>query len=665
MGGNEARRGEPRGLKIFTMEFDLGKVLRSKFAKRVARAARTTAILGAGGSLLGYLSLVHRAELGDATSFYLDFNVDEVVVKNKTDSEGQSAFKKLMGDGKKTMTLLAFREAIEKAKNDPRCSSLVLRSSGTSENKWLSGEVSATSTMQEVRSALAGFAGAKPAYAAFSTFGELGTSNGLQAFTLASVCRVSISPSGHLSIPGYSSRAPFFRDLLDKWGIEFYVVKRNQYKNALNNLTERGYTRAHREATEHLLGSIFEQCVRDISDSLGMAPAMVKKQVDKGVLTAREAKECGLIHDIAWCSEVMDRAAMEARKAAAPLKAKADRELTSKELDKYRVPLPKYANAIKARATLDRLHSIPGEMWRKLGRSLNPGKEEEGAVALLTLNGPILNGSSGGSKSIDSSKTVRLLRKAGSMKKVKAVVLRVNSPGGSVVGSDEIHHAISELEARGKRVVISMGDVCASGGYYISAPASKIFAMPGTLTGSIGVIMGKLNFQGFLSDLGVRMDPGRNFGKNAGLMSQTMAYTRAQTKQINHLIDDVYLEFLSKVSSGRGLSMKMAKKVANGRVWTGEDAYRLGLVDALGGLEDAIRASKEVAGLGENAKVVRVKEETSFFRDFGQALKGVVSGEALLDYAVSSLFGYDVRVMRELESQVNGRPAMLEPAFLF
>ncbi|QDZ22225.1 signal peptide peptidase [Chloropicon primus] len=605
--------------------------------KRVIRTAKALLVLGAGGCVLTYAGLRAASQVATGKpNFFLDFDVDDVLVEETTD--GNFLDKILAGD-RKMLNLRDAIDAINEAKADKRCSSLVLRSSGQTQegNAWLAG-LASTATMQEIRAAIKNFTSEKPSVASFSTFGELGTSNGLQAYTLATACeKVTCAPTGHLSITGYATRAPFFKEFLDKWKIQLTVLQRKEYKNALNNLSESGYTRGHKEATEHLLETIFEQCVGDIANSLKVTKSEVTNAIDDGIVPASAALEAKLIHEVCHTQKVLDRAGGEKRA----------------------VSLYRYAKALRARKALDQIHAFPMKFLR--GMATPDGGEEDGAVALVTLQGAILNGTSDSAHVIESTTATKLLRKIpSSMPRVKAVVLRVDSPGGSVVGSDEIWAAVSDLQEKEIPVVVSMGNVAASGGYYISAPAAKIFASPGTLTGSIGVIMAKPNFEGFLSDLGVTIDEGKKFGKNATIMSQTTSFTRTQLKALNAIIDDVYAKFVGLVAQGRGMKPEMVEKVAQGRVWTGQDAYRLGLVDQLGGIDDALRAAKELSGLREDADVLVVKQKKSF----AQQAKALLSGGAgIRSTLLSILLGVDAGTLRSLENLqrvlLEGRPALL------
>jgi protease-4 len=489
--------------------------------------------------------------------------------------------------------------------------------------------------------------------------GELGSSNGLAAYTLATAMReIHLQPSGHLSIMGFGSRAPFFRELLDKLKIEPFVMKRNSYKNALNNFTEKRYTSAHREATDHLLGTLFEQCVHDISTSLGLDPRQVRRQIDHAPLSAEAALKNGLITGVSYMSDLQDA-----------LREKVRSNINNNEVKKQKKPVPvevkveRYVDALQAQETLDLLEkrmkaAMSTSFWPTSSSSeedemLMGGKGEAG-VALVYARGAIMNGASQDQDSIQSSTFSKLLDQVHKMKKVKAVVLRVDTPGGSVVGSDEIYNQIRRLQAKKIKVVISMGNVAASGGYYISAPADAIFASPATLTGSIGVIMGKFNFEGFLKDLGITLDEGRLFGKNANMLSATTSYTRQQKRKLNQMIDEVYEEFLRKVSDGRSIPMRQVRRLANGRVWTGEDAYRLGLVDHLGGLDATIVFAKELAGLPEDAQVRQVRAKVSFLaqlkRSFALTMSALLVGDVEEDPLVNSIVA-KLKLMKMFQGQ--------------
>ena len=406
--------------------------------------------------------------------------------------------------------------------------------------------------MQEIRSALCEFSSQKEkiSMAAFNTFGELGTANGLQAYTLATAMKeVYVQPTGHLSIMGMASRAPFFREFLNKWKVEPFVVKRNKYKNALNNFEHSSYTAEHREATDHLLGTLFEQCLHDISTSTGVDTRALRRHIDKAPLTADQAKDAELITDVQYGSWVREMIGIQTLKKVLSevLEDKKNMQKTrayekmvwdANVEEKVRMRMQDYAAAVEAEKMLDSIHNKISLAWRNIFRGLGPNREDEKVspkqIALVYAEGAILNGSSGSSgKAIEGTRLAQVLQKLSRNPKVKGVVLRVDSPGGSVVGSDEIWNEVRNLESLKVPVVVSMGNVCASGGYYISCPASRILASPGTLTGSIGVIMGKFNFQGFFKDLGVKFDEGKTFGKNATMMSPTTSYTRAQRRQIN------------------------------------------------------------------------------------------------------------------------------------
>lgn len=263
------------------------------------------------------------------------------------------------------------------------------------------------------------------------------------------------------------------------------------------------------------------------------------------------------------------------------------------------------------------------------------GTAERGHVALLTLCGPISLGPGGPlgltgdpSAKIASLPVIKGLREAREDPAVKAVVLRVDSPGGSAAASDAIHREVSLLRTAGKPVVVSMGNAAASGGYYIACAANKIVAQPGTITGSIGVIAGKLVFDDALREYGVAVETVQT-GKNAAAMSAFSGFDKEQKRKVEGMIDDVYSLFKRRVAEGRGLSDKAVAKLARGRVWTGEQAVGLGLVDQLGGLEAAIRLAKKEAGLPEEEGVVPVKQVFPERKSpLAQALKAMSSNDS-------------------------------------
>ena len=419
--------------KAWSMESVLKRV-----RTRVLRVGAGVVLLGVGGTALTYASLVQKAKL-KPHGFFLDFNLDEAsIVESSVEASG-GASKQLdaLFSSRKTLTVRSVTEALAKAKDDDRCKGLLLRSSGSyGHNAFLQGSIATMATMQEIRSALSSFSEnkSKLSYASFGTFGELGSADGLKAYTLASAMRsIYLQPSGHLSIMGMGSRTIFFKGLLQKLKIEPYVVKRNQYKNALNNLTEDGYTRGHREATDHILSTLFEQCVHDISLARGLDPRQVKKCIDNAPLSADEALTASLISRVAFVSDVEEevkqwtRERIEKDSPGAMALARRSSKASSggaKGKEGVSVKLEQYVQAMQAQEVLDRMWEpfTRFQEWREKaleslsgGNNLNPDtfSEKKSGIALVYASGPILNGASDGSSgggSINSSSLSQLLQ---------------------------------------------------------------------------------------------------------------------------------------------------------------------------------------------------------------------------------------------------------------
>lgn len=351
------------------------------------------------------------------------------------------------------------------------------------------------------------------------------------------------------------------------------------------------------------------------------------------------------------------------RAAAKPLNKAVVVQITPEALDLKccpAVPISKYIQVLehekqKAKqkpSIMQRIQALQAADEEDASTSVNdaPGDKSKPQVAVITATGIIVSGTSAPGlrqqKQIGSSELGRELQKARHDPKVKAVVLRVDSPGGSAVGSDAIYQEVVKVQQAGKPVVVSMGNLAASGGYYISASADKIVAQPGTITGSIGVAFGKFNASQALKDQGINVDT-IAVGKNATAQSLFHDFTKEQRRQVNVLMDRTYGHFLSRVSVGRNMTLSETRKVAKGRVWTGEDALQHGLVDQLGGLADAVCLAKQQAGLSQEDDAVEVVDfppPKSFIQLLREALSKQPQGFGMMAAAASVMgpqFGDD------------------------
>ncbi|HSM12495.1 MAG TPA: signal peptide peptidase SppA [Thermoanaerobaculia bacterium] len=391
--------------------------------------------------------------------------------------------------------------------------------------------------------------------------------NGTLEYYVASACpALSLAPAGEINLLGLWSDAYFLRGSLDKLGVEPSFLTAGRFKSAGETFTERAHSPAAREALDRVLDAYFEQIVDGIASSRGLDPGDVRELVDEAPLSAELALERGLVDALEFPDEFDGR--LETLAGGEP------------EL----VPLVAYAHR--------------HERWRA-------GK---GSVAVVFARGVIVRGGGGtepwsGETFLGAERLGRLLADLAEDDAVAAVVLRVDSPGGSALASDLILRRVELLDAA-KPVIVSMSDVAASGGYYIAARARRIVAEPGTLTGSIGVITGKLASGRFQEEkLGITHDVLAR-GRHAGLYSSLRPFDEQERALIARRVDEIYLRFLGHVAAGRRLELDAVREVAEGRVWTGQDALAVGLVDELGGLDAALDAARDAAGLDADAAVV-------------------------------------------------------------
>ena len=461
--------------------------------------------------------------------------------------------------------LEAVLEGLRRAGRDPRVRALVVKLGGPR-------SVLSPARAQELRAAVSGFRGeGKLTVAWAETFGELG--QGTVPYYLATAFdEVWLQPSGGVGITGVAAELPFLRGALDKAGVTVEVSRRHEYKNAADMFTEQGFSAAHREATERLVESLMEQLVGGIAADRGLEVAGVRALFDRAPLFATEALEAGLVDRLGYRDEVYD--------------------------------------AVRDRVGTDALLQYVGRYSRSGGsrlaeasRRLAGGNRE--ALALVHVTGSIHLGRSRrqplGRQSAGSDTVAAALRSAAKAPEVKAVVLRVASPGGSYVASDAIWRQVALTRQAGTPVVVSMGDVAASGGYFVAMGADVIVAEPATITGSIGVLSGKPVIADLLDRLGVAHD--RVAGARHGLMSSPFErFTDDEWERLDAWLDRIYDDFVAKVAEGRGLAADGVHDVARGRVWSGADAQERGLVDELGGLATAVEVAKERAGLPPSAE---------------------------------------------------------------
>lgn len=423
---------------------------------------------------------------------------------------------------------------------------------------------------QELRDAVVVFAASgKPTVAWADTFGE--SSNATVPYLLASVFgEVWLQETGELNLLGVATEVAFLRGVFDKLDIEPQMGQRYEYKNAADRLLQKKFTDEHREASGRLAESAWEQVVSAIATGRRMTENAVREIADRGPLFADEALKGGLIDHIGYRDEVY-----------ASVRRMVGGDVQLLFADKW------------APAT-----SVVTRVTKQLTNRNAPG------VALVEGFGAIVTGRSRRTAlqgpAMGSDTVAAAIRAAVRDEKVKAILFRVDSPGGSAVASDTIWREVLCAREAGKPVVVSMGAVAGSGGYYVSCSADTIVAEPGTLTGSIGVLGGKFVTAALTERFGLNHDAVEQ-GAHSRMYSTKRGFDEGELERINAWLDRVYVDFTGKVARGRGMSQEQVHEVAKGRVWTGADAQPLGLVDELGGLRTALRIARSRAGLPDDA----------------------------------------------------------------
>lgn len=395
-------------------------------------------------------------------------------------------------------------------------------------------------------------------------------------YYLATACdRIILHPLGSLYINGIGGQTPFLKGTLDKLGIEVEVERVEEFKTAYNMFTEEGFTEHHREMVSSLYNSLFNQYIQTIAQARGKDVKEMQDIIDRGVFHAEKAKELLLIDDLLYEDE-LEELLKEGRK---------------------KVNRIGHAQYLKSR-------TAPS--------GLNRGKK----IALIYGVGPIHTGESIQGQSMGSSTIARWFRKARRDKSIAAVVFRVDSPGGSAVGSDIISREVV-LTKKEKPVIVSMSDMAGSGGYWVSMNAHEIVAHPQTLTGSIGVIFGKFTLAKLYEKLGISAEKFA-LGQRADMFSTFRRLTTDERRLMKEQILWSYEHFISKVASGRQMTKEEVDEVGRGRVWTGSQAKEVGLIDELGGLSEALKFAKQKAGIPEEAsvRIVAWPKKTSLWKSF-------------------------------------------------
>lgn len=527
-------------------------------------------------------------------------------------------FKKYFGGPDQSLTGLVMQ--FKKAKVDTRIKGILLdiNLSGVGWGK-----------AEELRDAITDFrSSGKPVYA----YIEFGLN---KEYYIATACdKIVVPPPGELFINGLAADVMFFRGSLDKLGIYPDIFQIGKYKSAGDMFTQKQMTEAHRQYINELLDDLYGRYVTKIAEARHKTPDEVKALIDNAPYSAAKAKEAGLIDEALYRDDV---------------EKEFKKRLGYKDTDQF-VP-------------------VRGADYRDVSpESLGLNKGER--IAVIYASGDIGSGSSAnspsGEQSIGSDTLVKALNDAAADKTLKAIVLRVDSPGGSGLASDVIWHAV-EAANKQKPVVVSMSDVAASGGYYISASAAKIIAQPSTITGSIGVVAGKPVMRGFYDWLGISNEYVLR-GKTAGMFRETEKFSDEERAKFEDWIKTTYYQdFVPKVAAGRHKDAQFIDSVGQGRVWTGAQAKDHGLVDDFGGLDKAIEVAKELAKIPADKGVERVilPYPTTFLQELLSGGTDNSNTQVAQQRAVYAALPEDarraLRYMQLMDKMKNGESMLLMP----
>ena len=476
--------------------------------------------------------------------------------------------------GGEELTVHAYTDLIRKAKGDSRIKGILLRPGGLSSPFW--------AKLQEIRAALEDFkTSGKYVHAWLEYAGD-------REYYLASVAdRVYLLPSASLDLTGVASYEIFLRGTFDWIGTYPDFLHVGDYKTAVNTYLEKTYTPAHREMSRSLNRSQYDQLVQTIANARKKPEAEVRALIDQGPFQPEDALRLGLIDEVAYEDELDDL------------------------ID-----------------DLDDTRYIDAEDYAQVSWEAT-GVVRGARIAVINATGVINSGSSGfdpvNGAVVGADSLVEYIREARGDRSIRAIVLRVDSPGGSSTASDVIWRELSISRENQRPVIVSMSDLAASGGYYIALGGDAIVAQPGTLTGSIGVYTGKFVMTGTLDKLGANIESTSN-GRHAEIYSPDRRFTPEERSKIQESMQLVYDQFIERTAAARHMPPEKVDEVAQGRVWTGAQAKQLGLVDELGGLHKAIDLAKQRARIAaeEEVQLVVYPPRRSFYEVLADELQSPI-----------------------------------------
>lgn len=509
----------------------------------------------------------------------LVFNLDTQITDRPAD-ERAAMLARLLGERGATLQLRAATTALREAAQDKRVSGLYLYG-----NLIPSGYSSGYGALKELREAIQDFQkSGKPVIA------YIADADNRDYYLVSVADQILLNPFGVIAFRGLAASGTFYKGAGDKYGFEFTPIRHGKYKSAIEPFTREDFSPENREQLQALIQTIWGELLNAVAASRKIPPDQLQALVDKeGLIGVQTARARGLVTEVAYEADALDKL----------------RQLTgttAKDKPFPQVSLAQYAPEAQAAAAKNQ-----------------QGRDK---IAVVYAEGVIVDGEGYPNSQglLASEAFTRMLRKVQQRKDVKAVVLRVNSPGGSAEASEDILDELRRFKSD-RPVIVSMGTVAASGGYFISMAARRILAEPSTITGSIGVFGLGFNLKKLANDHGITFDAVQT-GELAKLGTLSRPMSPEERAVLQGLVDHIYDEFVQRVARGRNLTTNRVDEIAQGRVWSGADALKIGLVDELGGLDQAIAVAAKEAKLGANYSVIEFPERKSLLQDLSEAFGG-------------------------------------------
>lgn len=496
---------------------------------------------------IGFAIYASNATPKEPDSVIVTLNFDQPIVEQNDPSPLDLAL------NQESLSLFDVLHAIDKARLDPHVKGIVA---------YFGSSQPSLSQSQEIRDAIARFReSGKFTYTFGTSYGNFGLSN--RSYYLASAFEnIWLQPVGSVSLTGIAIQSPFAKSALDKIGVSSDFMQREEYKSVMEMFNRDGYSEPVRLMMRGLLDNLSEQITSGIAKSRNWESDHVKSMMEQGPYVDDEAVKLGLVTRLGYKDELDDE-----------LMQKAGEGTKQVSVNDYL--------GFEANKSVDTSHATH--------------------IALIYGTGMITDtdlgaGNLSGDNIMSASTVAGAFNDAADDKDVKAILFRIDSPGGSPEASETIRRALIHAKAKGKVVIVSMGDVAASGGYWVAMNADKIIAEPGTLTGSIGVVGGKFILGGLAQKLGVSVETIKS-SENAGMWSMVDDFSPAQRDRVNALLDQTYHDFVFNVAEARKIPLEKMPDIAKGRVWTGDQAIKIGLVDELGGYDVALGSVRKALNL--------------------------------------------------------------------